>query len=177
MAREVREAVIGPYTYKVTLLGAKQGERMALQLAKLLAPTTAAFVDGLLSRPDGLSSIAVGVTTAVRQLVALVQPDELEQMQLALGKFTTVQLDAQHEPQLTPALFDEHFSGHYDWLMAWFAFALEANFTTFFAGTVDANPLLGRLMNLVSSLSPPPPSTAPTGASTESPPVATTAQA
>src|ERR1700759_2205520 len=138
MARHIMERQIGRYLSRVTQLGALEGERMAWKLAKLLAPSAAAAADGFAaapSRPSGaegeqgvaeMIAMVLGATGGLTRLIELVDPAELERMQLVLAKYTEVVLAPDRTPNLEKA-FDEHFAGHYDWLAEWFRFALEVN--------------------------------------------------
>jgi hypothetical protein len=176
----VEERVIGEYTYRVTLLGASAGCRMAVRLAKLLAPSAANGLEGLTgSRSDGLGSLAVGIGECLRELTARITPDEFTSLAAELARNTTVAVDAELEPTLS-AIYDEHFAGHYDWLMAWFAFAMEANFRSFFAGTSGAYAaaLVAQLAGLMERFGQVSASRqASSGTSTESPQAAATATA
>jgi hypothetical protein len=176
----VEERQIGDYTYRVTLLGASAGCRMAVRLAKLLAPSAANGLEGLTgSRSDGLGSLAVGIGECLRELTARITPDEFTSLAAELARNTTVAVDAEHEPTLS-AIYDEHFAGHYDWLMAWFAFAMEANFRSFFAGTSGAYAaaLVAQLAGLMERFGQVSASRqASSGTSTESPQAAATATA
>jgi hypothetical protein len=178
--RAAEERVIGDFTYRVTLLGAKAGVAMAVRLAKLLTPSAANGVEGLVgSRSDGLGSFAVGIGECLRELAARITPAELAQLQAELAQWTTVIIDAEREPQLNQ-IYDEHFAGHYDWMMEWFAFALEANFRSFFAGSAGAGVVaqVVKLAGLMEQLAPQSASQpASNGTSTESPQAGATATA
>src|ERR1700753_1784819 len=181
MARETHERWIGEHIYRVTLLGAKEGERMAWKLAKLLAPSAAAAADGFASAPskpnaaqgeEGVAemiAMVIGASWGLTRLIDLVDPAELEAMQLLLAKYTEVELKPDQTPNLAK-VFDDHFAGRYDVLMQWFAFALEVNFSSFFAVSASANvgALAKRIITLMASLSTRPPSTPSTGPSIES---------
>lgn len=174
------ERQIGEHTYRISLLGAKAGLAMAVRLAKLLTPSAASGVEGLVgSRSDGLGSFAVGIGECLRELSARISVEELSALCAELAKYTTVVIDEEREPQLSQ-IYDQHFAGHYDWLMEWFAFAMEANFRSFFAGTsgADAAALVVRLAGLMERLAPPSPSQpASNGTSIESPQASATTAA
>jgi hypothetical protein len=175
MAREVVEKVIGEHTYKVTLLGAKAGRAMSIRIVKLMGPTLSSFVEGVAGgKGGGEQSLALGASEAVREVALRLTEADCASIMDELAKFTTVALDPAHEPRLFD-IFDDHFAGHYDCMLAWVAFALEANFKSFFVGAAGARSLVQKVMTLLSSASPSPP--APTGTSTGSPPASTTAQA
>lgn len=181
-AREQHERTIGPHTYRVTLLGAKEGERMAWKLAKLLMPSAAAAADGFAAAPvkpsavqgeEGVAemiAMVIGASWGLTRLIELVDPLELEQMQVRLAQHTEVLIGRDQEKPLA-GILDDHFAGHYDWMAQWFAFALEVNFSSFFAVSASADvvgALAKRIVKLMASLSPRPTSTPPTGPSTAS---------
>lgn len=180
-AREQHERTIGPHTYRVTLLGAKEGERMAWKLAKLLMPSAAAAADGFAAAPvkpsavqgeEGVAemiAMVIGASWGLTRLIELVDPLELEQMQARLAQHTEVLIGRDQEKPLA-SNFDDHFAGHYDWLSQWFAFALEVNFSSFFAvsASADVGALAKRIVKLMASLSPRPTSIPSPGPSTAS---------
>lgn len=172
MAREVVEKVIGGLAYKVTLLGSKAGRAMSVRILKLLGPTLAGFVEGTIGKRDGAGAIALGASEAMREIALRLNEPELASIMDELAKFTTVAIDDKREPRLSD-IFDDHFAGHYDWMMSWAAFAFEVNFRSFFAGAGIAA-LAAKLMSLVEALPSPP---ASTGTSTVSRPAGDTAQA
>ncbi len=172
-ARAVVERVIGPYTYKHVLLGAKAGRLMSVRIVKLLGPTLCGFIEGTVGgKRGGEASIALGASEAVREMVLRLHKDDIEGIQDELAKLTTVALDSEHEPRLSD-IFDDHFAGHYDWMLEWTAFVLEANFKSFFAGAGIAA-LVNKAMAMISALPSQPTST---GTSTASQPAASTHQA
>jgi len=176
MAREVKERVICGNLYRVTLLGAKAGRSMSVRLLKLLGPTLASFVEGTVTvtAADGGSALAIGAADAVRELAKHMNAEELAAISDELAKFTVVVIDAEHEPQLF-AVFDDHFSGRYDAMFGWLSFSLEANFASFFGGSVNVGAMLAKMKAALESLSKS--QKASTGTSIESQPAGTTAQA
>lgn len=174
MAREVKEREICGHRYRVTLLGAKAGRAMTVRLLRLVGPTLASFVEGTVHGRDGAESIAIGAADAMRELAKHVNADELAAISDELARFTVVVLDAEREPQLL-GIFDDHFAGRYDAMFGWLAFAIEANFASFFGGTDSAGALLLRLRTAIESLSRS--QNRSTGTSGASPAAGTSAQA
>lgn len=173
MSRTVREKQIGEYRYLVTLLGAKAGRSMLVRLTKLLGPATASFLEGVLHAKGGLTeSLALGSADAIRDIALKLTEKDLADISDQLAHFTAVVISHDTEPQLDKIL-DEHFAGRYDAYMQWLAFALEANFASFFgASSSGSRDLLARLKTLLASASTSP--TASTGTSTASPQVSAT---
>jgi hypothetical protein len=176
MSRTVREKQIGEYRYLVTLLGAKAGRSMLVRLTKLLGPATASFLEGVLHAKGGLTaSLALGASDAIREVTQRLSEADLVIISDELARFTAVVIDAEHQPQLDK-IFDDHFAGRYGEMLAWLAFALEANFTSFFDGARSGStPLAQRLQSLIALLSQSPSTS--TGTSGESSPATASAQA
>jgi hypothetical protein len=152
-ARATKERVIGGVTYRVTLLGAKAGRAMSVRLLKLIGPTLASFLEGTVSGDtSGGQALAIGAADALREIAKHVTIGELEAISDELAKFTTVVIDAEHEPQLF-AIFDDHFAGRYDCLYGWLAFAIEANFAGFLGGSESLGTLLARARAMIASIS------------------------
>lgn len=155
MTRPVREKTIGEYRYQVTLLGAKAGRSMLVRLTKLLGPATASFIEGMLhAKGDLTASLAIGAGDAIREVTQRLTDADLTAISDELAKLTIVVLDDQRSTSLDK-IYDDHFSGRYGDMGAWLAFALEANFASFFDGArSDSTPLAQRLQTLIALLSP-----------------------
>jgi hypothetical protein len=174
--RAVKEKVIGGHRYEVTLLGAKQGRAMLVRLMRSLGPATAGFIEGTLhAKGDITVSLASGASDAIRELSQRITEADFAAISDELARFTVVHLDAEHAPKLD-AIFEEHFVGRYDVMLQWFAFGLEANFSSFFAGTASDKSTLAERFKSLMSLLPQSPQ-ASTGTSTASQPAPTTGQA
>ena len=174
--RAVKEKVIGGLRYEVTLLGAKQGRAMLVRLMRSLGPATAGFIEGTLhAKGDITVSLASGASDAIRELSQRVTEADFAAISDELARFTVVHLDAEHAPKLD-AIFEEHFVGRYDVMLQWFAFGLEANFSSFFAGTASDKSTLAERFKSLMSLLPQSPQ-ASIGTSTASPPAPITGQA
>jgi hypothetical protein len=173
---ETRERRIGGVTYRVTLLGAKQGTAMLVRLTRLLGPGAGSFILGV-SRTQGegedvlASALALGVGEALHELARRLREDEVGALLADLATQTVVVKSAELELQLSD-IYDEHFAGKYHELMQWARFSLEVNFTGFFGG--KGGTVLSKLWKLLSAL--PSPLTS-TGPSTASPAASDTPQA
>jgi len=154
MTRPVREKTIGEHRYQVTLLGAKAGRSMLVRLTKLLGPATASFIEGMLhAKGDLTASLAMGAGDAIREVTQRLSDADLTAISDELSKLTIVVLDEQRSISLDK-IYDDHFAGRYGDLAAWLAFALEANFSSFFDGArSDSRPLAQRLQTLIGLLS------------------------
>jgi hypothetical protein len=156
-SRPVRDKTIGGIRYQVTLLGAKAGRSMLVRLTKLLGPAMASFLDGMLhAKGDLTTSLAIGAGDAIREVTQRLTAADLEAISDELARFTVVVIDEQRQPQLDK-IFDDHFAGKYNDMAAWLAFALEANFSSFFDDArSDSRPLAQRLQTWIALLSPSP---------------------
>jgi hypothetical protein len=173
---ETRERRIGSVTYRVTLLGAKQGTAMLVRLTKLLGPGAGSFILGV-GRSEGEgeaalhSALALGVGEALHELARRLREDEVAALLEELAKQTVVVKSTELELVLAD-VYDEHFAGKYSELLQWARWALEVNFSGFF-GASGAS-VLSKLWKVLSAL--PSPRTS-TGPSTASPAASDTPQA
>lgn len=146
------EKTIGSHTYAVSQLGALSGRKMLLRLIKLVGSGAAA----------GISSLGSGVAKSIEEIIArgsgdallelLQRLDEAEVASILdeLARSTRVKLSADTEPLLSE-IFDMHFAGRYDDMLAWARFALEVNFASFFGGSSGFGSALKSLLQKVKS--------------------------
>lgn len=174
--RPIKSKIIGGYRYDVTLLGGKEGRGMIVRIVRLMGPTLASFLQGTLKAQGGFTeSLTTGISDSLREIASRITEDEVADISDRLAHFTVVNISRELQPQLD-TIFDEHFAGHYDAMLAWLAFALEANFSSFFDGTAsDRRALADRAKTLWLQLFPSP--LASTGTSTASPAASATPQA
>jgi hypothetical protein len=112
--RETKEKTIGVHTYRVTQLGALTGRKVFARMLKTLGPLA--------------SSGGADLSKAVGNL-----EEDFEYLCDTFAKTTSVsggEFGAK-APQLD-TIFDAHFVGRYEDMIAWLVFALEANFGGFF---------------------------------------------
>lgn len=110
--REQKERLIGNNTYQVTQLGAVQGSKIFVRVAKLLGPL-------ILSKGSDISAAMSAVTE-----------DDLTYLCDVFGPMTIVGgrvLDKQ--------FFDIHFVANYKEMFLWLAFCLEVNYGDFLKGS------------------------------------------
>lgn len=165
MAIESHDKVIGATRYRVTQLGAKKGREMLVRLVKLAGPGLAAGLAGL-SKADGKDTeapMARALSDALYDLATRLTVEEFNGITDELAKHTTIVL-GDLEPRLSDK-FDDHFSGKYDEMLRWAAFALEVNFKSFFVGSGGGGGLMTRLSALMTAPPSPSPTTS-TGTST-----------
>lgn len=124
MALEKQSKTIGEFTYDVTSLGAKVGNRVLMKLAKSVGP---AF---LLAAGGGAKGIDVGrASEAIREM----NEDDFEWIVQQFATKTDVTLADGRSPSLgNPAMFDMHFAGLYAEELQWLEFCIEVNFGPFF---------------------------------------------
>ncbi len=165
---QTRECKIGAHTYRVSQLGAKAGRSMLLRLIKLIGSGAAAGISSLGSGAAASVEelIARGSGEAFAELLSRLNETEVNAILDELAKHTHVLVDAQHEPVLFE-IFDLHFAGAYDEMLAWARFALEVNFASFFVGSSGFGSAIKSLLERVKSLSKSPPTS--TGTSGGSP--------
>ena len=175
MGIEQREKRIGAHTYRVTQLGAKAGRNVLVRLVKLGGPGVGALVGGIgRGGKEGTadSALALGVGDALHALSLRLREDEVGALMDEFALHTVVVKPADIELRLSD-IFDDHFAGRYDEMLAWTRFCMEVNFSSFFVGS-SASATLGKLWKMLSALPSPPTST---GTSGESPAASASAQA
>jgi hypothetical protein len=153
----VLEKTIGGHTYRVSQLGAKSGRIMLLRLIKLVGSGAAA---GISSLGSGAAKsiedlIARGSGDAINELLHRLDEGEVSSILDELAKHTSVVIvegKESREPLLSD-VFDIHFAGAYDEMLAWARFALEVNFGSFFAGSSGFGSAIKSLLLKVKSLS------------------------
>lgn len=173
MAIEVKEKRIGATTYRVTQLPTKPGRAMLVRYIRLAGPGAGAFVGGLSSSKAGTfdGSVGSGLAEAIHDFCTRINDAELDAICDEFARYTIVVKSRDVELRLSD-VFDDHFAGRYDELLAWLRFCSEVNFASFFAVSSSGKPgLLNRAMAMVSAWQSQP---GLTGTSTESPQPAAT---
>lgn len=146
MGVETRQKIIGDTTFRLTLFGAKQGQKVLLRVSKIIAPGLAALAGSALLqafKTGSLSSIAeldVDIGGAVRQVFDVASDQDLDYLNDAFSAKTEILITARSnagEQQIPIALsegkkFEEVFSLRYqDWI-AWLTWCLSENYADFF---------------------------------------------
>lgn len=167
MALEFREKRIGSTAYRVTQLPAKRGRSMLVRFVRLAGPSAGAFVGGLGRSKDGTfdGGLALGIAEGVHELSLRMTDDDLTAICDEFAKYTVVIQSREVELRLED-VFDDHFAGRYDEMLAWLRFCLEVNFTSFFAGSSGVGAPLAKLSKILTQWQSPKGST---GTSTGSP--------
>ncbi len=149
-----RERKIGAHTYRVSQLGAKAGRSMLLRLIKMVGAGAAAGISGLGygAAASVEELIARGSGDAIGELLKRLEETEVNAILDELAKHTEVIVDDKHAPVLFE-IFDMHFAGAYDEMIAWARFALEVNFASFFAGSSGFGSAIKNLLAKAKSLS------------------------
>jgi hypothetical protein len=148
MAATPQTKTIGGTVYTVTPFGARKGRTVLFQLTKLLGGAMGALAG------------SGGIAEAVSAWSASAREEDFTAVCSALESCTTFAVDVDGKggvvvPMPLADVFDDHFAGRYDAMVAWLVFALETNFSSFFSGSLVA----GFLPQRKASAS----STAPTG--------------
>lgn len=166
MAIEAKERRIGATTYRITQLPAKRGRAMLVRFVRLFGPGAGAFVGGLGRARGGFDgAIGLGIGDALHDLCTRLSEEDLAAISDAFAEFTVVVVSRDVERRLAD-IFDDHFAGRYDEMLAWLRACCEVNFASFFAGS-SLGTALPQLMELLSKYQP---QAAATGTSTGSQP-------
>jgi hypothetical protein len=132
------------YTYTVRQFGAREGGRMLVFLGKLLGKPIGDAVSG------GKSLDLETAGRVISGLADAVSEQDFDHLVNSFAKHTDVTggtYGAKSLPLHTEGVLDLHFAGAYGELLQWLAFAVEANYASFFAGLGG-----GKVTDLVSAL-------------------------
>lgn len=165
MAIETKDRRIGATQYRITQLPAKRGRALLVRFIRLLGPGAGAFVGGLGRARSGLDgAVGVGIADALHDLCTRLSEEDLAVVCDEFAEYTVVVVSRDVERRLKD-VFDDHFAGRYDEMLAWLRACAEVNFASFFVGS-RLGDALPRLLEVLSKYQPQSPST---GTSTESP--------
>lgn len=153
---------IDGFTFSVTKLMGKRTVRMSRRLGAAFGPALAELTGGLGEAIRGKSlgdldaSKAIpAIGAAVSKLFQTVNETELEGIYTELLASTTVSDPAKGTTELLMPKFDAFFQGRLDLFYKVLAFAVEANYGSFFGALGEsARPLIAR-MSQPSAVSPP----------------------
>lgn len=166
MGIEAREIRIGATAYRVAQLPTSRGTALLVRIVKLLGPGVGSFVGGIgrSETAETDSAIALGIGDALHDLAARLNEAEVAGVLAEFAKQTTVIVSEEIELRLHD-VYEDHFAGRYDELIAWARFCLEVNYQSFFGGKSGSAKPLAQLMKLLQALRSPNMSTGPSTAS------------
>lgn len=121
MGLDKQSKVVGEFSYEVTPLTTKLGNRVLLKLMKSVAPVMVAAFGGI----QGL--------TAVSGALSGLSEDDFEWVVAQFAASTDVTLQDGRAPALK-TIFDLHFACRYMEELEWLEFAVEVNYGPFFQG-------------------------------------------
>lgn len=169
MAIEAKERRIGATTYRITQLPTRRGRALLVRIVRLLGPGAGSFVGGLGRGRTGIdAALALGIADGVHDLCSRLNDEDLGVICDEFSQYTVVVQSRDVELKLSQ-IFDDHFAGRYDELLAWLRACCEVNYASFFGGASGGD-LLAKVMQVLSKWTSQPTST---GTSTVSPPAGT----
>ncbi|XAO54237.1 tail assembly chaperone [Yersinia phage vB_YenM_P778] len=124
MAKTAKK-VIGDKTVNIILLGTLDGLKMSTKLSKIAMPTVSKLFDTTDKKKK------INLVEVLPELIGMVDELELGDMVSKLFENATV--------NDFPLQVDSYFSGNYGELIDFLAFALEANFKSFFDASFFKN--------------------------------------
>ncbi len=124
MGLEKQTKAIGEFSYEVTPLGAKDGNRVLMKIAKTVGPMFLLAAGG----GGGVDGIAKSVE-AIKDM----SEADFEWVIDKLASHTGVVYPDGRVPRLAQ-IFDGHFAGLYAEEIEWLEFAIDVNFAPFFRG-------------------------------------------
>lgn len=119
MGLRTDDRVIGDCTYRVTQLGAIQGQKVMVRLANVLGRAGAKGGD--------LAAKLAGIASSLSE-------EDMTFLCNAMAERTLIQGSEYKGLTKLQDVFDMHFAGRYLEMLRWLAFALEVNFGSFFRG-------------------------------------------
>lgn len=135
---EIRSKVIGSHTYYVRQLGSSEARKLLVRLTTTLGPVLGAAIPQGVSFKD-LMAIEVDLGKGLGELASRLREDDLEYVCRVLGAATEVDLGGGKQVPLTLEKQELHFcGGRLSELFKWLQFALEVQFSDFFAGLASA---------------------------------------
>jgi hypothetical protein len=140
MGLEIKTEKIGEYTYRVTMLGARESGRVFFRLCNMFAP----IFDGLdIKTAKGSvkasEELIPAVFAGMSRGMANLKDADYDFLINAFAKTTEVEYPPERDalgnvrdrvPRLDK-VFDEHFAGHFEDQMKWLLFCVEANYSSF----------------------------------------------
>jgi hypothetical protein len=157
----MQERMIGGRTYRVSLMGTRQGRSVFLRFLTSLAPVLAAVQAAV--QATGKEAEATGqeerITILATALGALDRENtdkDLDHVEAAFAEVTQVGTEAEYNggPVMTwnklGADYDRHFAGRYVDYLAWLQFCVEVNFLGFL-GARGSGTLLAGLAAILKS--------------------------
>lgn len=141
MARDkIKSAPIDGFIYEVHQLPATKGEEIGAELVSMVAPMIGALAG------EGKGSIkiesvgdldlrALGLKAAADVFASQLSSPRLREIRKLMAEHTEIYGEGFGDAGAPlERNYDEHFAGRYDAMLEWFMFALEVNFSGFFAG-------------------------------------------
>jgi hypothetical protein len=130
MGIETVEKKIGDHTYRLTMLGTRQGQRVLLRLVKALGPAAAVLA---VAGAEGLGN----AISAALQSITETDLDYLIDTFAASTDLvlpTTTAAGAGSVKVALTGCYDSHFAQRYPESLAWLVWAVQVNFSSFFDG-------------------------------------------
>ncbi len=125
---KVESKDIGGHTYKVRQLVATKGRLVLLTLARIAGPAAATAA----TAKDKDAVVGQVIQTVLTSLTA----DDFSSLCNTFAESTDVLIEdekGRREPKLSN-IFDLHFAGRYEVMLAWLVFCVEVNFSSFLVG-------------------------------------------
>lgn len=136
-------------TIEVTQLPGIKGRKLLVRLYSVLGPAFAALVEGA-DGGTGAANVAPdveldAVSRAMTTLAHSLQEEDLEHVCKVFGATSRVRVGESGFVELTTEMQDLVFAGRYLEMFRWLGFALEVNYSGFFAGLGGAKSVFQRL--------------------------------
>lgn len=141
MPRQQKHFEINGQHYHLTQLGALEGRRLWLKLAKVVAGPLRELANAANANEATIMQVVAGIVENLNEEVE-------EELMNAFGRSCTVRV-GERTPYLEGVIFDEHFAGDYVAMSKWFGECVVFNFASFLGDGA-----LGKLSDLASKAAP-----------------------
>jgi hypothetical protein len=135
--------------YKVTMLSAKEGRKLLLELKTILGPTIAELLRGVGGK-DGKGESLLDmdmspIADAVAEFAHAVSPEKYQEVVTLFASRTTVTIGAGTPDQREFILsqIDNHFQGRFLTEFKWISYCLEVNYSDFLGGLESMKSVVG----------------------------------
>lgn len=123
--REVREHVIGEFTYKIQQLGSSDGRKVMTRVIKVMGPVT---TQALAGGADDDTKMA----KAVGKLCELLSDADLDYLCNTFSRVTRLSRNDDPSKELILAqVIEDHFAGKYGTMLAWLWACFKTNYSNF----------------------------------------------
>jgi hypothetical protein len=138
--------------YKVTMLPAKHGRKLLLELKTILGPTIAELLRGFGDDKKGEQTESLvdmdmsPIADAVAEFSQAVSPEKYQEVYTLFARHTSVEIGQDGTPDFRRIILNEqenHFQGRLLTEFKWMAYCLQVNYSDFLSGMESIKSVVG----------------------------------